>query len=225
MCGGEPSPQCVTRRQSKERPKSALLYAAASEEMRAEAIRSEKEIEALRDGGAAIAAASLDKVSRCHPNATPFGFVMLCASPLAASRVTRCQHLLGGFGFAAIRAQWIERCPPKAKVRGSNPSGAPRFQSLSRNCQRAALRDGSIAEACGRKHLDRLSYVCRRTRRHDEAGQTISSKRIQGDPRRHAPKVPLTRLAWWRLVSLIDRFVEQLSQVFMLRVFPVGTIC
>ena len=27
------------------------------------------------------------------------------------------------------------------------------------------------------------------------------------------------------LVSLIDRFVVQLSQVFMLRVFPVGTIC
>ena len=28
-----------------------------------------------------------------------------------------------------------------------------------------------------------------------------------------------------RLVSLIDRFVVQLSQVFMLRVFLVGTIC
>jgi hypothetical protein len=28
-----------------------------------------------------------------------------------------------------------------------------------------------------------------------------------------------------KLVSLIDSFVEQLSQVFMLRVFPVGTIC
>jgi len=27
------------------------------------------------------------------------------------------------------------------------------------------------------------------------------------------------------LVSLIDSFVEQLSQFFMLRVFPVGTIC
>jgi hypothetical protein len=27
------------------------------------------------------------------------------------------------------------------------------------------------------------------------------------------------------LVSLIDRFVVQLSQVFMLRVFPVGTNC
>jgi hypothetical protein len=27
------------------------------------------------------------------------------------------------------------------------------------------------------------------------------------------------------LVSLIDRFVVQLSQVFMLRVFLVGTIC
>jgi hypothetical protein len=28
-----------------------------------------------------------------------------------------------------------------------------------------------------------------------------------------------------RLVSLIDSFVVQLSQVFMLRVFPVGTTC
>jgi hypothetical protein len=35
----------------------------------------------------------------------------------------------------------------------------------SRNPQRAGHRGGSITEARGRKHLDRLSHVCRRTRR------------------------------------------------------------